>query len=95
MYHNVTVVAGIHNINSQDGSEGQRRNSHIAVPNRSYIDNSGVGKYDSDIALLFMERPFQFTKTVQPICLPKDDEVVPIGENCIITGWGTNNISRF
>ena len=41
---------------------------------------------DKDIALMKLASPVQFGKYVKPICLPGQDQHVPVGTQCFITG---------
>jgi len=45
----------------------------------------------NDIALLKLSSPVQFSDTVRPICLPKQNEALPVGRLCLSTGWGRIN----
>uniref|UniRef100_A0ACB8EVE2 Uncharacterized protein n=1 Tax=Sphaerodactylus townsendi TaxID=933632 RepID=A0ACB8EVE2_9SAUR len=44
----------------------------------------------ADIALLQLEKPVDFSRTILPICLPGavDPEPFPAGMSCWVTGWG-------
>jgi len=42
--------------------------------------------YDSDIALIKLRTPLTFNDYVQPVCLPSTP--IPVGTNCVVTGWG-------
>ena len=41
---------------------------------------------DNDIALLKLKVPIEYNIAVQPVCLPRHEEIPRL--NCIITGWG-------
>lgn len=70
-----------------DNSEGQTVLTKYAIVHEKYT--GGVGPYD--IALLRLEAPFVYTKNVQPIALPFEDEIVQ-GLGCLY-GWGRTNSS--
>ncbi|XP_054249059.1 enteropeptidase [Indicator indicator] len=44
---------------------------------------------DSDIALMHLESKVQYTDYIQPICLPKKNQLFLPGMNCSIAGWGS------
>jgi len=48
---------------------------------------------NNDIALLKLDRPAPFGTYVGTACLPDQDDDVPVGTECTITGWG--KIERF
>jgi len=41
-----------------------------------------------DIAILILKKPVKFDKEIHPICLPKSDELVYVGERVTHAGWG-------
>lgn len=45
--------------------------------------------YFSDIALLKVDRPIQFTNYVRPACLPDNQEFT--GRNAVVVGWGSTS----
>ncbi|KAF4073366.1 hypothetical protein AMELA_G00257930 [Ameiurus melas] len=47
--------------------------------------------HNNDIALLKLTQPINFTRTVQPVCLPAFDQVIPADTQCWITGFGTTS----
>ncbi|XP_055596185.1 trypsin 5G1-like [Uranotaenia lowii] len=48
---------------------------------------------DYDFALLELDRKIDFTKSIKPIKLPKQDGAVPDGTMCTVSGWGsTQNV---
>jgi len=42
----------------------------------------------NDIALIKLSVPVRLNSYIKTICLPKEDEEVPIGSKCFTTGWG-------
>ncbi|XP_066486427.1 serine protease 27-like [Tiliqua scincoides] len=46
--------------------------------------------FSGDIALMWLEMPVNFSRTILPICLPKtsDPNFFPVGTVCWVTGWG-------
>ncbi|KDR20688.1 trypsin-1-like [Zootermopsis nevadensis] len=89
-YGTLEVVAGEHNLNSNEGTEQTVRVSQAIVHPRFEGD---VAPYD--IALVKLQSPLVFDEHVQPISLPVPDSI-PSG-NSILSGWGsistTNNPS--
>uniref|UniRef100_A0A7E4ZSX5 Neurotrypsin n=1 Tax=Panagrellus redivivus TaxID=6233 RepID=A0A7E4ZSX5_PANRE len=46
--------------------------------------------FQHDIALVEVETPLYFTPYVQPICLPPLGFKYVVGQQCVVTGWGSN-----
>lgn len=44
-----------------------------------------------DIAIIVLDSPVPITDFVKPICLPSEDEHIPITSLCYTTGWGYTN----
>lgn len=77
----LSILAGT---NSLSG-DGVTRKVIEAIPHEDY------GNFMNDIALLRLEKPLTFDKSVKPIELL--DEEVPVGAAVVISGWGkTSNI---
>ena len=54
--------------------------------------------YDSDIAIIEMDSPVQFTDYVIPICLPHDESdfnLVVANANAVVIGWGATRKNRY
>jgi len=76
------AVLGAHYMSKAiDGEEVAK--ADIWVMNPDYYQNS-VG----DLAIIKLSRPIKFSKTIQPICLPAQNESVPDGTIGIASGWG-------
>ncbi|XP_068941448.1 polyserase-2, partial [Petaurus breviceps papuanus] len=76
------VYLGLHSLRMQD--QGQYRNiTEILIP-----DNYTDAELGSDIALLHLSEPANFTEFVQTICLPRANHHFPHGAPCWATGWG-------
>ncbi|NEU33507.1 trypsin-like serine protease, partial [bacterium LRH843] len=41
----------------------------------------------NDVALLYLDHPFQYTDNVDIICLPQQDELSD-SQSCLASGWG-------
>ncbi|CAL1267217.1 unnamed protein product, partial [Larinioides sclopetarius] len=85
--HKLSVRAGEHDLSHHEGTEQEYDVAAVFVSPE--YDSQTV---DSDIALLHMETPFEFTHYIQPICLPDEgDEISPHARATIlgkISGWG-------
>ena len=62
----------------------QQVNHQIAliIPHENYDPTT----YENDIAVIRLRTPIQYTIAVQPVCLPRREEVEDMGS--IISGWG-------
>lgn len=45
--------------------------------------------YDSDIALIQLSSPLEYSSAVRPVCLPHSTEPPFSSEICAVTGWGS------
>lgn len=79
--HKFEVRVGEHDRNVKEGSEVDMKVARVVTH-----ENYDRTKLNNDIALFKLEKPIQFNKWVQPVCLP-DADVKP-GHDCYITGWG-------
>uniref|UniRef100_H2LKA2 Transmembrane serine protease 5 n=1 Tax=Oryzias latipes TaxID=8090 RepID=H2LKA2_ORYLA len=59
-----------------------------AVEKIIYNKNYNHRTHDSDIALIKLRTPLNFTDTIRPICLPQYKYDLPGGTQCWISGWG-------
>jgi len=65
--------------------EAQYVNFQQFIPHEQYdLD----GRKKNDIAIIKLAKPIKFDNTVQPACLPKQDERVPEGTTALAAGWG-------
>ncbi|XP_068586779.1 coagulation factor VIIi [Cebidichthys violaceus] len=82
----LTVVAGEHNLDVEDGSE-QKLPVSMAFAHEGYVPLTG----DNDIALLQLGRPVTLNRDVVPVCLPTGDfarwELLPVRYHTV-SGWG-------
>ncbi|XP_061638086.1 transmembrane protease serine 5 isoform X2 [Phyllopteryx taeniolatus] len=53
-----------------------------------YNKNYNHVSHDSDIAMMKLWNPLNFSETVRPVCLPQYDYDPPGGTQCWISGWG-------
>ncbi|KAJ7308140.1 hypothetical protein JRQ81_008653 [Phrynocephalus forsythii] len=78
-----TAHAG--SIRLRGGNEGGLRAGVARIlPHPSYDTDTA----DYDIALLELAQPLAFSKHVQPACLPAASHAFPVGQKCLISGWG-------
>ena len=79
----ITIVGGVHNTQQQDADKQQvRRVQRMFVHpgwNRELLIN--------DIAILRLSEPIQFTRFVQPACLPGPDPKPD--STVVVVGWGS------
>ncbi|KAM6932759.1 transmembrane protease serine 5 [Lycodopsis pacificus] len=59
-----------------------------AVEKIIYNKNYNHRSHDSDIALMKLRSPLNFSDTIRPVCLPPYDYDLPGGTQCWISGWG-------
>ncbi|XP_055008204.1 transmembrane protease serine 5 [Boleophthalmus pectinirostris] len=59
-----------------------------AVEKIIYNKNYNHRSHDSDIALMKLRTPLNFSDTIRPVCLPQYDYHLPGGTQCWISGWG-------
>ncbi|XP_047432362.1 coagulation factor VII-like [Mugil cephalus] len=83
---NLTVVAGEHNLEEEEGTE-QRIPVSMATAHHSYDPASG----DGDLALLRLSRAVVLGRHAVPVCLPTRDfaqrELLPLRYHTV-SGWG-------
>eukprot|EP00795_Rhopilema_esculentum_P004718 gene4718-21013_t len=77
------VTMGEHHLTNKDGPE-QVFGIQKIIMHHAY-DSYEI---DNDIALMKLDRPALLTKEVGLVCLPNQDDRVPTGKNCIVSGWG-------
>uniref|UniRef100_A0A674KH64 Peptidase S1 domain-containing protein n=1 Tax=Terrapene triunguis TaxID=2587831 RepID=A0A674KH64_9SAUR len=84
----ITVVAGEHNTEVNDGTEQYRQVVNI-FPHPTY--NASQKKYHNDIALLVLGTPLEFNSYVTPICIASKEftnSLVKHGTGTV-SGWGS------
>ncbi|XP_078101149.1 coagulation factor VIIi [Sander vitreus] len=83
---NLTVVAGEHNLDVDEGTE-QRIPVSTATGHPGYVAASG----DSDVAVLRLRRPVTLGRHAVPVCLPTADfaarELLSVRYH-VVSGWG-------
>ncbi|KAI1693074.1 trypsin domain-containing protein [Ditylenchus destructor] len=85
------VVVGQLNITTE---KTKRLDIAAHVQHPEYIlehdDGGGLKKIDNDIAIIKLATPLEYSKTIQPICLPSsfEEDTSTTKENAVIAGWG-------
>lgn len=77
----IKVILGGHNITS-DYTDVRRI---LAIYKH---ENFNTSSFDSDVAILKLERPVEFGSKVQPLCLPSASDGDYAGKVGLIAGWG-------
>ncbi|XP_023252161.1 coagulation factor VII-like [Seriola lalandi dorsalis] len=83
---NLTVVAGEHNLDIEEGTE-QKIPVSMAIAHGNYVPATG----DSDVALLWLSRAVTLNRDIIPVCLPTTDfserELLLVRYHTV-SGWG-------
>jgi len=83
-HYGFSVTLGAHDRSSSNGHEQFFKASNL-VYHRNYNRPSSI---NNDIALIKLDRPVQFNKYIQPVCLPTTTQRPAVGDICYISGWG-------
>merc|ERR1711913_56066 len=59
---------------------------------KSWVYPSKPHNRDHDIAIVILEKPVKFGKTIRPVCLPAAKDLVYDGETCLAMGWGRHTL---
>lgn len=86
----LTVKLGAHDLNKGDQNVVVRNVKQIFV--HPDYDEETVA---NDISLVQLSEPVIFNERIQPICLPKPNEVFKAKTNCIAAGWGAESGNIF
>lgn len=81
----IRVILGDHDQFMTTETEAIQRAVSAIIRHRNFDQNT----YNHDIALLRLRKPVQFTKSIQPVCLPKES-IDPSGKVATVIGWGIN-----
>ncbi|XP_056587484.1 enteropeptidase [Triplophysa dalaica] len=81
---NWVAVLGLHAQFGTDESHRQYRTIDKIFMNQHYNRRTK----DSDIALMHLQTPANFSDYVQPICVPERRTLFKEGTKCFIAGWG-------
>jgi len=86
-FKGLTVKAGEHKIAKKEKGEEIRR----VVKAQSHKFNRDTA-YDNDIAVLKLDRPIEFSESIQGIELPKNKD--GSFDSCTIAGWGATSLTN-
>lgn len=81
----LTVRLGDHNIKSDTEVQHVERRIKRVVRHRNFDSRTLY----SDVAILTMDSPITYTKTVRPICLPPNGAREYHGMMATVIGWGS------
>ncbi|XP_068173778.1 transmembrane protease serine 5 isoform X1 [Antennarius striatus] len=70
------------------GSAKMAQQTGYAVEKIIYNKDYNHRSHDSDIALMKLQSPLNFSDAIRPVCLPQYDYDLPGGTQCWISGWG-------
>jgi len=78
------VVLGEHNV--KDNNDGQKV---VRVCNVKEHEGYNTQTLDKDFSMLTLCESVQFTKAIQPACLPANSANSYSGRDAVVSGWGT------
>jgi len=78
------VVIGAHNAGNREQGEETVAAARVVV----HPKFNDPRRWQNDISVVKLSRPIKFSDTIQPACLPAQNERVPDGANGIVAGWG-------
>lgn len=62
----------------------------IVHPKYTQVHQDSIGKIsDYDFSLLKLKNALQFSTSIKPVRLPKQNEKISSGANAIVSGWGS------
>lgn len=70
----IGVLVGRHNLNSRFERDSEQRNVAEILMHPNW--KSHTEKYDSDLAILVLDREVKFSAFIQPVCLTKDPAIM-------------------
>ncbi|XP_037543664.1 enteropeptidase [Nematolebias whitei] len=79
-----SAILGLHAQSDMNSVDVQTRRVDHIIMNKQYNRKTK----QADIALMHLQQPVNFTKWVQPVCLPAEGQSFTAGKKCFIAGWG-------
>jgi len=83
----IDIHLGRHNIDRtrhNDSSVQIIRAKRVIV----HPDFAYPSRMNNDIALVELSRPAVLNDRVKTVCLPRDNDILPVGQKCVLAGWG-------
>lgn len=80
------VKAGEHNLHKTEAGEQER--VAVAFKCHENYKKSGTKGRANDIAIIKLDKPIQFSKTINATELPEFNSRIPENSNCFFAGWG-------
>ena len=87
-FEEIKVILGTHNLTDRSSKNVQI----ILAEKKRYHKDFNWDSFNSDIAILKLERKVHITKHVHPVCLPKSKRrkrLIHVGNVGVIVGWGS------
>ncbi|KAH8321458.1 hypothetical protein KR074_005477, partial [Drosophila pseudoananassae] len=83
----IKIRAGDWDLTSdQESFKPQERLVTLVRKHKEFVYETGA----NDLAIVFLDRPFQLNNHIRPICLPSQERSY-LKNTCIVTGWGVKN----
>lgn len=79
----VAALLGRHNFNNRLEQGSEQRNVTKIIPHPNWKNDTD--KYDSDLALLVLDRGVQFSEFIQPVCLTKDATIMDYFDGTVVS----------
>jgi secreted trypsin-like serine protease len=87
----VTTMLGKHDLNNfnEVGAKNSSVREIVLHPEWQWNDKVN-SSYHGDVAIVVLEETVEFTRSIQPVCLPEKSSAEVVGEGTI-AGWGQSN----
>lgn len=81
----LTASAGSHKLSKYFAAEGEQK---VTAGTTKYHTLYNPETTENDIAIVVLDKPINFTNTIQPICLPPKNSDVAEKTEATVAGWG-------